>query len=66
MSNVTRMPTDLPRNAGHEFDVRYPCGVCGADSGESCKAVKKLTPDMVRAGYVHFGRRVRRLLRERS
>lgn len=52
-------------NPVYELDVRYPCGVCGVDSGEDCKPVKKLTQGEIDNGYVHLGRRVKRLLAER-
>ena len=55
----------LPKNVVYELDVGYPCSVCGVDSGELCLPVRGLTRDMVASGYVHMGRRVRRLLDEK-
>lgn len=53
-------------NPGHSLDIRFPCPICGVDSGEDCKPVRKLTPFLIAAGYVHFARRVRRLKAQRA
>lgn len=51
-------------NPTYALDIRHPCRGCGANEGEPCRANKTLTPKQVELGYVHFGRRLKRLLAE--
>jgi hypothetical protein len=52
---------DLLAGFLHPEDAIVPCGACGSAEGEPCKSIAK-DKDRLKPGFVHFGRRVRRLL----
>ena len=43
----------------HPADAIVPCKACGAVEGEPCRSSPK---DVLKPGFVHFGRRLQRLL----
>jgi len=43
-------------------DAIVPCGFCGAVEGEPCREVGKKDLGRLKPGFVHIGRRVKRLM----
>jgi hypothetical protein len=55
------MKRDLLSGFLHPADAIVPCKRCGAVEGEPCRSLPK-DKDKLKPGFVHFGRRMRRLL----
>jgi len=56
-----RIKTDPLSGFLHPADAIVPCKTCGVVEGEPCKPLPK-DKDQLKPGFVHFGRRVQRLL----
>jgi hypothetical protein len=58
---MKRKPKDPLSGFLHPADAIVPCKTCGVVEGEPCKPLPK-DKDQLKPGFVHFGRRVQRLL----